>query len=149
MNSKNSADVMKAMEKFINDAHPKILESDQDSAYLSNNMLSYLKNHDIIYSTVADNDHHVLGIINRFIRTIRDMSSISSEGLSDLIDAYNNSSHRALPDKISPTGITSEGLSPNEMTSERESKYIDVKKEETNTILGNRVVYPKGLKVRI
>jgi hypothetical protein len=63
-------------------------------------MLSYLKSHNIIYSTVSDNDHHVLGIINRFIRTLRDMRDVSSEELSALIDAYNASSHRALPGKI-------------------------------------------------
>jgi hypothetical protein len=141
MNSKNSANVMNAMEKFINNTHPKILESDQDSAYLSNNMLTYLKQHDVIYSTVSDNDHHVLGIINRFIRTLRDLheNGNKSKNWNSLIDVYNNSPHRSLPNQ----------RSPNEMDEKSEQKYIDVKREETNKILNDRVVYPKGLKVRI
>jgi hypothetical protein len=105
-------------------------------------ILTYLKNNDIIYTTVTDNDHHVLGIINRFIRTLRDsypsFSSKSKSKLQQWINAYNDSPHLSL--KLH---------SPNDITPELESEYIKQKQQEMNEKLKHRVLYPVGLKVRI
>ena len=45
--------------------------------------------YNIIYTTTEDNNHNVLGIINRFMRTIRDMVGenryINEEEMNDLL----------------------------------------------------------------
>ena len=55
------------------------------------------------------------GIINRFMRTIRDMKSNEPKAsISDLVDSYNDMLHRSLNYK-----------SPNEFTKEDELEYIN------------------------
>jgi hypothetical protein len=135
LENKKKEEVLKALTKFNKDAHPKFLQSDQDSSYLSNAILTFLKNHDIIYTTVTDNDHHVLGIINRFIRTLRDSGKIVME---KWIKSYNKSPHKSLNAK-----------SPNDMNEEAELEYIKRKQEKMSQKLNDRIIYPEGLKVRI
>ena len=64
---------------------------------------------------MIDNDHNKLGIINRFMRTIRDMKSNEpNTNISDLVNSYNDMPHRSLSYK-----------SPNEFTKEDELEYIN------------------------
>ena len=121
MKGKGAKEVAKALNKFFEE-EPDVysITSDQDAAYLSNDVLQLMKSNDIIYNTTEDNNHNVLGIINRFMRTIRDMADqdqthsknvvgenryINEQEMDNLIDSYNNSPHRSLDYKI-----------PNEMT---------------------------------
>jgi hypothetical protein len=59
--------------------------SDEEPAFLSNAVLDFMKDNNLKFRTVTDNDHHLLGIINRFIRTIRDLApdDPTPEELSD------------------------------------------------------------------
>ena len=96
------------------------ITSDQDAAYLSNEVLDFMKSKNIIYKTTEDNNHNVLGIINTFMRTIRDAIGenryIDENEKNNLIDAYNNSPHKSLNNK-----------SPNDITKEDELNYIQTK----------------------
>ena len=76
MMNKGSVEVLKALEKFVNEiGDVKVLTSDQDSAYLSNTVLTFLREKGIAHKPAEDNNHNVLGIINRFMRTLRDLNN--------------------------------------------------------------------------
>ena len=139
MYGKGTASVIRALNKFIHDeADCKSILSDQDSAYLSKDVLTWMKEHDINYMTTEDEDHNKLGIINRFMRTIRGMASnkgydtITPQQMDDIIDAYNNTPHRSLGDKT-----------PNEITPEDEQEYIKSHEED------NPYDFEEGEKVRV
>ena len=123
MKNKSAKEVLNALKQFFKDVKDvKVLRSDQDAAYLSNNVLEYLKSKQIQYYTTEDENHNILGIINRFIRTIRDLSDnkiISPKRMTKLINEYNNTVHRSI------------GMAPNKMNKDKELKYIEEKNEET------------------
>jgi hypothetical protein len=140
MSSKNSKSVLRALEQFVSETTPRVLRSDQDSAYLSDDIRSFLKENNIGYTTTNDEDHNTLGIINRFIRTIRDLAgekALTEKRMQKLITAYNDSVH------------SSTKKSPNDMDESDEKAYIDRKIDETNTIMKRRKEYPEGTKIRI
>lgn len=94
--------------------------SDEDTAYLSNTVLDFMREHHIIYTTTTDNDHNKLGIINRFMRTIRDMQNKVDRDIVSLVESYNDMPHRSLNYKT-----------PNEITRDDELEYI-AKMEQDN-----------------
>ena len=120
LQGKGAKTVLNALNQFIKDEpNVKSLTSDQDAAYLSNDVLNFMKQHNINYHTTEDNNHNVLGIINRFMRTIRDIAgednkNISPDDMQQIIEMYNNSPHKSLNNK-----------SPNEITEEDEQEYIN------------------------
>ena len=138
MANKGSAEVLKALEKFVRDVGDvKVLTSDQDSAYLSNSVLAFLRERKIAYRTTEDNNHNILGIINRFMRTLRDLSGgeeFTESRMKELINEYNQSPHSSL-----------NGKSPNEITDEDERAYIERKEKEAESAL----VFEEGDRVRV
>lgn len=123
MNGKGAKEVLRSLEEFIKiEPECKSIESDEDTAYLSKTVLDFMRDHDIIYITTTDNDHNKLGIINRFMRTIRDMKSNEPKAsILDLVDSYNDMPHRSLNYK-----------SPNEFTKEDELEYISKMNGQVN-----------------
>ena len=127
MKDKSAKSVKETLVKFFNEV-PNVtkITSDQDSAYLSADVLSYLKERGINYRTTEDNNHNVLGTINRFMRTLRDLASgsgLTEARMKRIIKEYNNSPHSSLGDK-----------SPNSITDADEDEYIKEKSELTETI---------------
>ena len=125
MDGKGAKEVLRSLNEFIKvEPECKAITSDQDTAYLSNSVLDFMRDHNIIYTTTLDEDHNKLGIINRFMRTIRDMQSHESTesqsrsrnniSVLDLVNSYNDMPHRALNNKT-----------PNEFTKGDELEYID------------------------
>lgn len=123
MNGKGAKEVLRSLEEFIKiEPECKSIESDEDTAYLSKTVLDFMRDHDIIYITTTDNDHNKLGIINRFMRTIRDMKSNEPKAsILDLVNSYNDMPHRSLNYK-----------SPNEFTKEDELEYISKMNGQVN-----------------
>lgn len=118
MNGKGAREVLTALHKFVNDVpHVYSITSDEDAAYLSSTVLDFMREKNIKYRTTTENNHNVLGIINRFMRTIRDAIGenrfIQPKEMHDLVNIYNNSPHRSLDNKA-----------PNDITPEDEIKYI-------------------------
>ena len=121
MRGKGSQQVITALNRFVQQEPECIsLLTDQDRAYLSNDVLDWMKQHNITYKTTTDEDHNKLGIINRFMRTVRDMASkkgitsnISPNAMKDIIDSYNDIPHKGIDYKT-----------PNEFTPEDEEEYI-------------------------
>lgn len=121
MQGKGAKEVLRALHQFVQEV-PNVysITSDEDVSYLSNNVLDYLHDHNIVYKTTTENNHNVLGIINRFMRTIRDAIGenryIEEKEMQDLVNIYNNSPHRSLSNKA-----------PNDITKDDEIKYIKEK----------------------
>ena len=81
-----------------------------------------MQQHNIIYTTTTDNDHNKLGIINRFMRTIRDMRfNQPNMNILQIVDSYNNMPHSSLHNK-----------SPNEITKDDELTYIHEMMHQVN-----------------
>lgn len=159
MRGKGAAAVLTALNKFVKD-EPNVssIESDQDTAYLSDEVTTWMKNHNIKYTTTTDDNHNNLGIINRFMRTIRDLAAnrnlidpdiwddiskdgtlsktptktINNQQMQSLVQAYNNSKHTTIK------------KAPNDVTKEDEEQYIKEKKS-----MKNPYNYKEGDKVRI
>lgn len=124
--SKKTKDVYIVINKFISEVSDvKSIMSDQDSTFLSQEILSFIKSKNISYRTTEDNNHNVLGIINRFVRTIRDFTQREDLDLNimEAVDKYNDSPHESL-----------NGKCPNEITDEMELDYIAEKMALTNEI---------------
>ena len=126
MKSKDSPSVLRALTSLSKEVNLKALTSDQDPAYLAQPILSFMSNHNIDYRTTSDHDHNRLAIINRFIRTLRDLNEdqrdISADTMSNLIKAYNNTTH------------TTTHSVPARMDEEDERRYIADKVEETDIV---------------
>lgn len=140
MLAKSSSEVLKSLKKFVSsNSNISSITSDQDSAFLSKEILEYLKSNNIDYWTTSDNNHNILGIINRFMKTIRDLNSerdFTNERIQELINEYNDSPHK---------GINNE--TPNSMNNDKELEYIDNKNNETE--LANIKSFKIGDLVRI
>jgi len=124
MNSKNSKDVLKALKTFIAEVGDvSAITSDQDAAYLSPEVCAFMSEHRIDYQTTFTNDHNRLGIINRAIKTLRDINNerdFTTQSMKRALNAYNNSIH------------SSTGKEPNEFTAKDEAHYIQAKIHETD-----------------
>jgi hypothetical protein len=90
MKDKSSESVQHAMKKFLldtknNKKNPREVSqliSDRDPAYMTDEMLNFYRDNGIDYRTTTGTSKHVLGIVNRNIRMIR--NRIANTG--DLVD---------------------------------------------------------------
>ena len=90
MKNKDSESVKHAMQKFLLDTkgnknNPRpvtALTSDRDKAYATEDMLKFYKDNGIDYRTTTKNSKHILGVVNRNIKMIRDRIA-NTEGLVD------------------------------------------------------------------
>ena len=114
MKSKDISEVIKAFEMIIRNEKPYIINCDSDSTFLSHEFDKVLDKNKIALNTVPLNDHHSLGIIDRFARTIKTILHKRFIKYSDknwvdylpkIIQNYNNSPHSSLDD-IKPNEAT-------------------------------------------
>jgi hypothetical protein len=72
MKNKSAAEVLKAFQAHLNKVRPITrLTSDEDAAYLSKEVQDFMLSNHINLFTTEENNHHILGIINRFIKNFR------------------------------------------------------------------------------
>ena len=124
MNSKDTSSVLTALKSFIGKVKQvSSITSDQDKAYLSPEITKFMIDNEIDHQTTFTNDHNRLGIINRAIKTLRDLNSgrdFTIQSMKKALNAYNNSVH------------SSTNKEPNEFSSKDEDHYIQVKTHETD-----------------
>ena len=144
MNNKGTSEVLRALNKFVSEARvkPTNMTSDQDKAYLTSSIIDFFRARGIEYRTTEDNNHNVLGIVNRFIRTLRDFMpgerDFTEEAMKEFIEIYNSSVHSSI------------GMAPKDFTAEDEKKYIEKMDEKTIKIqLSNDFDLHEGDRVRI
>ena len=113
LNSKNAEDVRDALNIFISEFSPAKLTSDQEKAFMEKRNIELMKEKKVLLQTVPERNHSSLSLIDRFIRTLRDMNRVvdgeinkqstdeefktfSVEKMDELIDIYNNTYHSAI-----------------------------------------------------
>ena len=113
LNSKNAEDVRDALNEFITEFSPAKLTSDQEKAFMEKRNIELMKEKKVLLQTVPERNHSSLSLIDRFIRTLRDMNrvvdgeinkqstdeefkSFSIEKMDELIDIYNNTYHSSI-----------------------------------------------------
>ena len=113
LNSKSAEDVRDALNIFISEFSPAKLTSDQEKAFMEKRNIELMKEKKVLLQTVPERNHSSLSLIDRFIRTLRDMNrvvdgeinkqstdeefkSFSVEKMDELIDIYNNTYHSAI-----------------------------------------------------
>ena len=129
---KKEQDIHGSLQQFINDCHPKKLTHDEESGLVTQANEDLPKNNNCALFIVTERNHSTLGIIDRFIRTLRDMNTpqerpitdqshhrqfsyISPSKMRKLLNSYNNTIH------------ASTGHTPREMMDNPalEDAYID------------------------
>ena len=142
LNDKTADSIFNNLNKFVNEYHPRKLTSDEEGGLIAKKNLDYLKNNNCGVFIVQEQNHSTLGIIDRFIRTLRDMNTaqmknneqntdkqfsfISPDKMKKLLKSYNNTVH------------SSTKLTPVEMMNnpELEDKYIKQCLERQNQQYG-------------
>jgi hypothetical protein len=94
---------------------------------VSSDILNYLKQHKVDYYIITEKQHQSLGIIDRFIRTMRDYlkknEPADNSKIKGFVNNYNNTIHEET------------GLSPKQMQNNKELEVnyiIDKLKEQAN-----------------
>ena len=121
MKKKDNKNVQDSFKKFISDSNikeytPTILMSDNDSTFINKSFHEILEKNQIIHQPNILDDHHALGLIDRFARTLKMIltrlflqtkSTNWINYLDEIIKNYNNNGHSAI-DYISPNEAFSE-----------------------------------------
>ena len=115
MKKKDNKNVQDSFKKFISDSNvkeytPTILMSDNDSTFMNKSFYAILEKNNIIHQPNILDDHHALGLIDRFARTLKTIltrlflqreSTNWIDYLDEIIKNYNNNGHSSI-DYISP-----------------------------------------------
>ena len=112
LEDKTSESIRKNLEKFVQLYHPRKITSDEEAGFTSKDNMNYLKQNKCGVFIVQEQLHSTLGIIDRFIRTLRDMNTpqekplnadssdkqftfITPQKMKRLLESYNNTVHSA------------------------------------------------------
>jgi hypothetical protein len=116
MKKKDNDNVQKNFQNFLDDSGiqsntPIILMSDNDATFISESFQVILRENNIIHQPNIIDDHHALGLIDRFARTIKTIFTRlflqpGNEGnwidhIDERVENYNNNGHTAI-DNIKP-----------------------------------------------
>jgi len=115
MKKKDNDNVQESFKKFLQQSGiqnntPTILMSDNDSTFINKSFQEILEKNKIIHQPNIIDDHHALGLIDRFARTIKTIFTrlfvqTKSDNWIDHIDEivanYNNNGHTSI-DNIKP-----------------------------------------------
>ena len=111
LQGKSNTDVQHSLQQFINKYHPEKLTSDQEPAFTSKSTCKLCSDNNVKLFVVTDQQHSSLGVIDRAIRTLRDMNTpkahneqshhkqflaFSEAKMRRLINKYNNSYNRTI-----------------------------------------------------
>ena len=112
-NTDNCIDAFLTIVKDKSKAWPNAILADQDSAFNASDWQDLMTGHKIAFSTNALQDHHALGIIDRFARVVKTVlnKQMQDEGsrrwldnVDYMMDNYNNSEHSSIgnhkPDEV-------------------------------------------------
>jgi hypothetical protein len=115
MKKKDNDNVQASFKKFMSDSNikeytPTILMSDNDSTFINKSFQQILEQNQIIHQPNILDDHHALGLIDRFARTLKMIltrlflqtkKTNWIDYLDEIIKNYNNNGHSAI-DYIPP-----------------------------------------------
>ena len=112
LDDKTKESIHENLKTFVQEYHPRKLTSDEEPGLCSKLNIDYLKENKCGLFIITEKQHSSLGIIDRFIRTLRDMNTpqekpireqstdkqftyISEAKMKKLLYAYNNTVHSA------------------------------------------------------
>jgi len=115
MKKKDNKNVQDSFKQFLSDSKinkytPTILMSDNDSTFINKSFQEILEKNKIIHQPNIIDDHHALGLIDRFARTLKMIltrlflqtkSTNWIDYIEQIIKNYNNNGHSSI-DYISP-----------------------------------------------
>ena len=109
LENKSASSVRITLSAFIDKYHPFKLTSDEESAFVEKNNLKLLKDNNVKVHIITEKNHSALGIIDRFILTLRNMNiptqkgekqshyekyqTFSEKRMKKLIEIYNTTYH--------------------------------------------------------
>jgi hypothetical protein len=107
LRAKSQAKVKEGLASILSHVKTPIslIITDSGKEFLNRDVHDLLKEYNIVHDTVEVGDHHALGIIDRFSRTIKEMifkdftehnTTVWFEKLQEYMTAYNNSPHRGI-----------------------------------------------------
>ena len=112
LKDKRASSINETLTKFINKYHPLKLTSDEEPGFLDKNNVELLTKNKCSMQVIQDKNHSALGIIDRFMRTLRDMNTpsekskhqsheekykyISEKRMKKFLTTYNNSYHSSI-----------------------------------------------------
>ncbi|OHT06463.1 hypothetical protein TRFO_25487 [Tritrichomonas foetus] len=140
METKDSESVLTAFVQFLSEVG-KVSEitCDNDPSYTTESMRQLFQANGIRMRRTRYNDHNKLGIINRFIKTLRDLNkttTFTADSMRKCIEVYNSNPHSSI------------GKAPEDFNDKDETKYIRKKWDETDKKRSAGLLNP-GQKVRL
>jgi hypothetical protein len=132
MTGKTKEEIKRCLKLAWSDTDERIksIVSDDEPGFSADIVEAFMKKHGISLKVIADSNHTALGVVDRMIRTLRDMNTPTVKGdktsehpkyrdftakrMAKLLDIYNSTTHKRT------------GAKPSEMNEDREeeTKYI-------------------------
>jgi hypothetical protein len=143
---KKTPTIIGMLNEFYKDAKPKIITSDNGSEFISAQAQKWFEDHNIERHLAEPEDHHKMGMIERFNRTLKERlskyftskdSPVWYTVLDDVIENYNTTYHRSIDTR------------PVDVTPKIERQLVAENKKITDAILGARTEVDLGTDVRI
>ena len=117
LQDKNATSINKNLKSFVEEFKPHKITSDEEKGFTAKTNMDYLMQNKCGVYIVQEQLHSTLGIIDRFIRTLRDMNTpqekpttddstdeqfkyISIDKMKQLLNSYNNTYHSSI--KMTP-----------------------------------------------
>ena len=109
LDSKKGAEIRQVLTQFINKYKPNKIVCDDEGGVSAEQTLKLLRDKNVILHTVKEQNHTTLSIIDRFIRTLRDMNTpgsgeshdekytyLTEPRMNKLLNVYNNTYHSSI-----------------------------------------------------
>lgn len=132
MKKKNAENVAQCLTQFLSAHKMTNLYTDDDKAYTEDSVAQLLSRHGVHHTKTDKVNKHVLGIVNRFIKTLRDKNGlgrdITADDMVTLVNTYNDTVH------------STTNCKPNDWTKEKNEEWIEEKhREYLGKIGGNHI----------
>jgi hypothetical protein len=122
LGGKSTAEILPKLQEFVNQAGNVVkIVADKEAAWNGDEITNWLKSKGIDSKLIEDQQHSALGIIDRFIRTLRTMlyreneeRVFTPEKMKELLGKYNESLHKG-------TNMTPKDM---EGDTEKQKRYI-------------------------
>ena len=139
LSSKNGASVLQGMKKFFESQEKaghsvSALTSDEDKAFITDDVLKYLASQGVDYHTTKRENHHNLGVLNRAIHTIRSKGGIAETREGNKIHSISNDKWQRYIAAYNTERHTTTGMRPMDMAKDENAEidYINEKMNESD-----------------
>ena len=143
LRNKSMVTLIDAFVQIVNETKPSIINCDKGSEWISTQFKKLCRENNCKINYVDVGDHHKLGIVDRFVRTLRGMinkymamhnTTKYVNVIDDLVENYNTSYHSGI--KMIPDDVQDKEENIIKLTTR---KYNLAKKEETLFEVGDKV----------